>query len=597
MVLGSKLSLFAAVVQGVLVDEDNSSLLQLQKNRVRPIPLANPWGVCDNSARLVLDPPAVNNLGATSDGHMKFANVLRNEGVEGIDLIIENTTVYEPSNANANTLNGEFVQVNMWCGQTHSFKMKLVNSDGALHPVEEFVVSVYDVDEGVLPDGEPQGRETVRVCGVSPEVSQPNTLSVEYGDDGCVEVTSTTFGNVADNPSTTIMNDLQAGRTVDFPFHNSAEATMTFSITPCKRGRNLLFAFEPSVSCYVSERSTTTSSTTTTPAPTTTEAATTQAVPSGVCYIQGDPHIKVFDHPHRDVSIYDSGDFWVIRSEQVQVQGRYWATNPSGQSSMKSLAIGGPFLDNRILIIDGPSKRFTYHGNQILQQVGDSFAEAGWSAERRIESAKAKAYLADSVILNLPLDINVVVNIMENGHIDSWIEAKPLAGGQDGHCGNFNGNGADDTRDAINARNQVVDSADTLFNDRGFQFAGCFKKDNSFAKTPGSDYTVNECAAACANYAYFSRRTYGKCWCGDSHAQGNSDRADECALCLTSANDFDMRQDNGRRNDCLYQYDDTVVAAEVSLDDCPDRAAADAECGGIEDADELYDCVFDACFE
>merc|ERR1719162_46021 len=104
----SKLSLLAAVVQGVVVvvDDDNSSLLQLQqKSRVKEqplmMPVPNPIGVCSSAASLTLDQFS-NNMNDAS-GEMRFSNVLRNDGTEGIDLVITPTTKdYVPSNAAAN---------------------------------------------------------------------------------------------------------------------------------------------------------------------------------------------------------------------------------------------------------------------------------------------------------------------------------------------------------------------------------------------------------------------------------------------------------------------------------------------------------------
>merc|ERR1712048_235437 len=70
------------------------------------------------------------------------------------------------------------------------------------------------------------------------------------------------------------------------------------------------------------------------------------------CTVWGDPHIDVFDNglfgrPKVDpVSIYTSGEYWLVKSDKVQIQGRYGTTvfTTEGQSALLALAVGGPFL-------------------------------------------------------------------------------------------------------------------------------------------------------------------------------------------------------------------------------------------------------------
>merc|ERR1719235_1026881 len=45
--------------------------------------------------------------------------------------------------------------------------------------------------------------------------------------------------------------------------------------------------------------------------------------PPGVCSIYGDPHIVTFDHKH--ASYYTPGEYWIVKSSTVIIQGKYAA--------------------------------------------------------------------------------------------------------------------------------------------------------------------------------------------------------------------------------------------------------------------------------
>lgn len=65
--------------------------------------------------------------------------------------------------------------------------------------------------------------------------------------------------------------------------------------------------------------------------------------------------------------------------------------------------------------------------------------------------------------LELPLGVKVIVNRWSR-HLDLIVTMRAQEGGQDGHCGNFNGDSADDTIKVIKERMDLrVQPADTLF--------------------------------------------------------------------------------------------------------------------------------------
>merc|ERR1719450_658013 len=86
--------------------------------------------------------------------------------------------------------------------------------------------------------------------------------------------------------------------------------------------------------------------TTTTPAPDT----TVPPLPPRSCSIFGDPHAMTFDGMHADY--YTTGEFWIVKSSTVQIQGAYSPTHATnGLAVTKKIAVGGPFLKGHTLII------------------------------------------------------------------------------------------------------------------------------------------------------------------------------------------------------------------------------------------------------
>jgi len=90
--------------------------------------------------------------------------------------------------------------------------------------------------------------------------------------------------------------------------------------------------------------------------------------------VWGDPHIVTFDlmryvrsdfwrekHRNHDSrghwglgqfivpDFFKSGDYWVVKSSQISIQGRY---TRNGGYALRGLAFGGPFLDGHRLVID-----------------------------------------------------------------------------------------------------------------------------------------------------------------------------------------------------------------------------------------------------
>lgn len=209
-----------------------------------------------------------------------------------------------------------------------------------------------------------------------------------------------------------------------------------------------------------------------------------------VCTIWGDPHIVTFDK--KRVDFYTPGEYWLVKSDTVWVQGRYKPTHAtSGLSVMKEIAFGGPSLNNAKLIITSTSA--SYNGKSILTGFPSAFNMGGVDAHLDSQGAtmqKGRQGLAMHVVhLSLPNGMSVQINRWTEAAEGNYINARIMmhrAPGQDGHCGNFNGKAEDDSRLEIRARVGKTGVADGP----QFLFEGGKTEVN-----PGNRPDINDCPA------------------------------------------------------------------------------------------------------
>merc|ERR1740121_3250191 len=82
---------------------------------------------------------------------------------------------------------------------------------------------------------------------------------------------------------------------------------------------------------------------------TTTQAPTPKPPsPVKVCTLWGDPHVIAFDQVGTDKSqassFYGDGDFWLVKSDTVHIQGRFEGTRyTEGLAATNQIVVGGPF--------------------------------------------------------------------------------------------------------------------------------------------------------------------------------------------------------------------------------------------------------------
>merc|ERR1712060_790950 len=136
-----------------------------------------------------------------------------------------------------------------------------------------------------------------------------------------------------------------------------------------------------------------------------------------------------------------------------------------GLSATLALAVGGEFLQGHVLIVEALNGKMTWDGEPILQDFPSDWSVQGLitahhhEVDEPIDRAQSHRPI-HGVDVELPLGIRLTVNRWMK-HLDLSIRMRPLAGGQDGHCGNFNGV-ADDTLDLINGRMELKVSKEEL---------------------------------------------------------------------------------------------------------------------------------------
>jgi len=131
---------------------------------------------------------------------------------------------------------------------------------------------------------------------------------------------------------------------------------------------------------------------------------------------------------------------------------------------MGAIAIGGPFLDENKLIvqtIDKGASLVTYRNKSALTGFPSSFKSADGLVDIQYNSVggiiqtgregKQKRVLH----ITLPLGVSIQVNEWNEASEGPYMNIKitmPAQPGQDGHCGNFNGNATDDARVSVRDR-------------------------------------------------------------------------------------------------------------------------------------------------
>mmetsp|Transcript_38800 Transcript_38800/g.89566 ORF Transcript_38800/g.89566 Transcript_38800/m.89566 type:complete len:657 (+) Transcript_38800:969-2939(+) len=326
----------------------------------------------------------------------------------------------------------------------------------------------------------------------------------------------------------------------------------------------------------------------------------------------GDPHIVPFDRDVRmqngrgsNVDLYKYGDYWIVKSTDVHIQGRYWSSKYRGNSMTRGLAVGGPFLKGNLLMVEPLDGSVKWNGVAVVTTFPSTFEAPDLIYIRYHDRAEVVRTGGNhrsikGLEIMLPLGVRITVNRF-SGHLDVLITMHTLPGGLDGHCGNCNHDETDDTRQKIYERSgQPCEPREDLFTVKEYSPVGCYVEDlNDRDLTVKKDINMNdeECSMACVDYKWFGIQGNGECWCGSDY--GKHGEASGCN-CPHEGKTGEV----GADKQCIYGYFDSEQPPEQTLDDCdPElKAKADELCSNafagaeVEDANMLQLCISDVCF-
>jgi len=184
------------------------------------------------------------------------------------------------------------------------------------------------------------------------------------------------------------------------------------------------------------------------------------ALPAKVCLLWGDPHIITFDQVGTDknqaVSFYGDGDFYVVKSSTVVIQGRFEGTKyTEGLAAANRIVVGGPFMKgHKVEVGTRDSGVLTVDGQPVLGTFPGTYSGAGFSltynSQGEVPDVIPEGNEKRIVSMDLPLGVKVRV-YQWNNYVDVEVEMSPQPE-QDGVCGNFNGDHGDDTTQSIMKR-------------------------------------------------------------------------------------------------------------------------------------------------
>merc|ERR1712039_723640 len=179
-----------------------------------------------------------------------------------------------------------------------------------------------------------------------------------------------------------------------------------------------------------------------------------------LCTLWGDPHIMSFDQMDTDknkaYSFYGDGDFWLVKSSTVSIQGRFLGTKyTEGLAATNQIVIGGAFMHgHKIEVGTLDSGILTVDGQKVIAGFPGSYSGVGFSvtydSQGEVPDVVPEGNEKRVVHMDLPLGVKVTVFQWAN-YMDVQIEMTKQPG-HDGVCGNFNGNQGDDTTQSIMAR-------------------------------------------------------------------------------------------------------------------------------------------------
>jgi len=213
-----------------------------------------PGEVCRTAVKMNTLTVSQNNLGGVGPDEgaeeIRYGNAAVVNG-QNVDLVVTTDGTFKTSKPAKNGKSGAFGIINVKCGSSVTLNMKVVDSEtGAPVTLDSVAVSWFDLDEGK----KQKGRATVTSCGSTGAIVSQNTELTMKREGDCETFTSSVAGTGKDNPkSPHQLSSLHKSRSVTLPFKGVSEWSSTLSLAKGPKGRNFMFAIEPSVACGESE--------------------------------------------------------------------------------------------------------------------------------------------------------------------------------------------------------------------------------------------------------------------------------------------------------------------------------------------------------
>jgi len=400
----------------------------------------------------VCETKVTSNLGGqgpdfSADREIRYHAIANDYLGRPLDLIMVNISEYTAFNINRNQGNPCFAVINV----KHGTEVKVIFSLVFAGTTEVTTTSVFRLEDWDLDEaGAFAGEEEIDVYYHGNGVAGFNLTDHSSVDTvhkkGEMDFLAEEIGGGGDNPRRPedIDDPAQQDEEIDL-LAGAPQLMVNLKVNTGTQGRNYLFDME---------------------------FATTVTTTCGAsCVIWGDPHVVTFDeevkrhkeHPLQEmffrtkgwkadqVTVSEAGTFWMVKSDSVAIQGRYEhnKTHPD-VTNLVEIAVGGPFMFGNSLKVGVLDETIMYNGENILQDFPSTFYK--WHGCERLVAAKyhpestmvKNGKKGPGIDIELPEGMRMTINRWKENLAVS-ISMCPQAGGQDGHCGNYNGDSTDDT--------------------------------------------------------------------------------------------------------------------------------------------------------
>jgi len=224
--------------------------------------------------------------------------------------------------------------------------------------------------------------------------------------------------------------------------------------------------------------------------------------PWGKCTVLGDPHITPFDrkmlgsYPPSDndlymvpVNFYNHGEYYLVRSSQLQIRGRFgYTTAFKAAASTLGVAATGSLLGGHTLAVAyiGPSPQeparlgwqVTWDGAVILDQFPSNFVSGDGNLNANFADMEPTDYavrarstigsapgLLPSYVFEFGPQKSVQIYVLPGPDLCNVVITMKKLPDLDGFCGNFNCDSSDDSKEALKPSGlwTPIPQPDTLF--------------------------------------------------------------------------------------------------------------------------------------